>query len=55
MTDHAKAILNLKLAAHDAMERATVAYYTESDFHKESLADSVERLEQAIATYKEAE
>jgi len=54
MTYHDKAILNLKLAARDAMEGATVAYYTDSDFHKESLADSVARLEKAIREYKES-
>jgi len=54
MTEYEKAILNLKLAASDTMERATVAYYTESSYHKESLSDSVKRLERAIAEYKES-
>jgi hypothetical protein len=56
MNDHDKKTLHLKIAAHETLERATVAYYTDSGFHKESLADSVKRLKLAIAEYeKESE
>jgi len=52
MTDHDKKTLNLKLAAQDVSERALIAYYTERQFHRDSLADSVERLKEAIAEYE---
>lgn len=54
MTDHDKTILKLKIQAQDVVERALVAFYTEGQFHRDSLADSVERLEKAIAEYKES-
>jgi hypothetical protein len=52
MTDHDKKVLDLKLAAQDVSERALIAYYTEKRFHRDSLADSVERLKEAIAEYE---
>lgn len=55
MTDHEKKTLHLKLAAQDLSDRALIAYYTEKQFHRDSLADSIDRLEKAIAEYKESE
>lgn len=52
MTDHDKKTLHLRLAAQDVSDRALIAYYTEKQFHKDSLADSVERLKEAIAEYE---
>jgi len=56
MTDHDKKTLLLKIAAQDVYERALIAYYTEEQFHRDSLANSVGRLKEAIAQYeKESE
>jgi len=52
MTTKTEKLLNLKLAAQYVSERALIAYYTEKRFHWDSLADSVERLKEAVAEYE---
>lgn len=55
MHDLDKAILHLKIAAQDTSERALVSFYTPSDkFNRDMLHESVERLEKALAEYRDA-
>jgi hypothetical protein len=51
--EQATAVLKLKYAASDVADKALVLFHTERGYHLEDLNHYVERLESALARFKQ--
>lgn len=52
MTYPTKPLLNMRYAATELADKALLAFYMpENEYHQQSVANAVERLEQAITAY----